>query len=33
MASINKKCKKHIEADDPLVIPDTCEGYPLTYFK
>jgi hypothetical protein len=32
MAGINKNSKKHIEAD-PLIIPDSFEGYPLTYFK
>jgi hypothetical protein len=32
MAGINKNSTKHIEAG-PLVIPDSFEGYSLTYFK
>jgi hypoxanthine phosphoribosyltransferase len=32
MAGINKNSTKHIEAG-PLVIPDSFEGYPLTYFN
>jgi hypothetical protein len=32
MADTRKNAEKHIEAD-PLVIPDSFEGYPLSYFK
>jgi hypothetical protein len=32
MAETRKNAEKHIEAD-PLVIPDSFEGYPLAYFK
>jgi hypothetical protein len=32
MANKNSNSRKHIETD-PLVIPDSFEGYPLTYFK
>ena len=33
MADTGKQVEKHHIESDPLVIPDSFEGYPLNYFK